>query len=103
LKALVAYQWPGNIRELENVLERATAFCDSDQISARDLPSLGQTSTPSDAGSARSLASLTLVEVEKMAIEQTLEACGGNKAQSARVLGITEKSIYNKMKRLGLS
>ena len=45
---------------------------------------------------------LPLAVVERLAIQQTLEACGGNKALAARTLGITEKSIYNKMTRLGL-
>jgi DNA-binding NtrC family response regulator len=45
---------------------------------------------------------MTLDNVEKMALEQTLKAVGGNKAKAARELGISEKSIYNKLKRLGL-
>ena len=49
-----------------------------------------------------SLAGMTLKQVEALAIEQTLKACKGNKAKSARMLGISEKSIYNKMKRLGI-
>ena len=49
------------------------------------------------------LAGRTLKDIEREAIEQTLEAYGGNKAKSARVLGISEKTIYNKMRRLGIS
>jgi len=51
---------------------------------------------------ASNLAGLTLAEVEKLAIVDTLHACHGNKAKAARELGISEKSIYNKMKRLGI-
>jgi DNA-binding NtrC family response regulator len=48
------------------------------------------------------LAGRTLQDIERQAILDTLCACGGNKAKSARMLGISEKSIYNKMRRLGL-
>jgi DNA-binding NtrC family response regulator len=50
----------------------------------------------------RALAGLTLDDIERIAIEQTLLACRGNKAKSARMLGISEKSIYNKIKRLSV-
>jgi DNA-binding NtrC family response regulator len=56
-----------------------------------------------DNSSDKSLAGRTLEDVEKMAVEQTLRYVGGNKARAARELGISEKSIYNKMKRLGLN
>ncbi len=59
----------------------------------------GQAVSP---GQAFDLACKTLAEVEKQAIIATLHACRGNKAQTARVLGISEKSIYNKMRRHGL-
>jgi DNA-binding NtrC family response regulator len=49
-----------------------------------------------------SLAGMTLAEIEKQAILETLEACNGNKAMTARTLGISEKSIYNKMRKHGI-
>ncbi|MEN6626965.1 MAG: sigma-54 dependent transcriptional regulator [Candidatus Sumerlaeia bacterium] len=101
LDALMKHPWPGNMRELENVLEQASAFCDGEEIGAAELPL--RPVTPSvNHGSSRPLAGLSLQELERMAIEQTLEACGGNKARAARQLGISEKSIYNKMERLGM-
>lgn len=100
-QALLDHPWPGNIRELENVLERASAFCQEGKISTEDL----HLSRPNVAGSneAGSLAGMTLADIERRAILETLTASGGNKKAAARSLGIDEKSIYNKMKRLGIT
>lgn len=102
---LMLHSWPGNIRELENVLERSIGFCVRDLLTAEDV----RFTTLSDAtdveqadGVARNLAGMTLDDVEKKAIVETLSFVGGNKAKAARVLGISEKSIYNKMRRLGV-
>ena len=115
---LAQYAWPGNVRELENVMERSSAFCDNHCIDVKDLPAdLTQTAPspvvvdmsanfPADpsacATSASTLAGLKLSQIEKMALEQTLDACGGNKSEAARMLGISEKSVYNKMDRYGM-
>ena len=110
LSHLKSHSWPGNIRELENVLERAVAFTDGDQLHPADLVLKQSHSalTPAADEQVRiprpySLAGMTLQEIEAQAILETLEASDGNKARSARMLGISEKSIYNKMKRLGIS
>lgn len=104
VRSLEDYAWPGNIRELENVLERATAFARGTEITATDL---GLEPRPASSGtsaaSAASLAGMTLAEIERRAIIETLAACEGNKKAAARMLGIDEKSIYNKMKRLGIT
>jgi DNA-binding NtrC family response regulator len=107
LELVSSYSWPGNVRELENMLERASAFCDGKILEERHLP--GLLKSPSSSGrkglpasAAPNIAGLTLEELEKMAIRQTLELCKQNKAATARHLGITEKSIYNKMARHGL-
>jgi len=108
LALLARYSWPGNVRELENVLERASAFCEGSALEEKNFPpELGRILTPGAAGANRQtihsgIGGLPLEEVEKLAIQQTLELCQGNKAAAARQLGITEKSIYNKMARLGL-
>lgn len=101
---LVNYAWPGNIRELENVLERSTAFC-TDQTITRDDLGL-QPLTASQAGiasEATTLAGLTWEEIEKRALLDTLQHCQGNKREAARMLGIDEKSVYNKLKRLQIT
>ena len=100
MNQLKRFGWPGNIRQLENVLERASALSDgSIQCGDLDIP---QTAQEASTANGVALAGKTLAQIEKLAIQQTLEACGGNKAKTARVLGISEKSIYNKMKRHGI-
>ena len=88
--------WPGNVRELENVLERATAFADASTIDVADLSLSDQ---PESAPPA-TLAGMSLADIERRAILETLAFCGGNKRAAARTLGIDEKSIYNKIRRL---
>ncbi|MCY2988190.1 MAG: sigma-54 dependent transcriptional regulator [Planctomycetota bacterium] len=105
LEALLRHPWRGNVRELENILERASAFCEGEVIRVEDL--LFPSSRPSGSSPAApppppTLAGKTLDELEQQAILDTLGACGGNKAEAARRLGISEKSIYNKMKRFDL-
>jgi DNA-binding NtrC family response regulator len=102
------YPWPGNVRQLENVLERASAFCTGKMIQADDLPDelhhlssiKPDSADPKADADMPRVAGMTLDDLEKLAIEQTLELCQGNKAAAARRLGITEKTIYNKMTRL---
>ena len=103
LSAIERHSWPGNVRELENVLERATAFCNRGTITMADLSFDDVTSTQAAGGGLASLAGMTLEQVEARAILDTLRATGGNKAKAARDLAISEKSIYNKIKRLKLA
>ena len=105
IERLCAHHWPGNIRELENVLERSSAYSDSPCIDAGDI-SLTSAGLPGDSLVPKGgfvLAGKTLAEIERQAIIDTLRACNGNKAMTARTLGISEKSIYNKMKRLEIT
>jgi DNA-binding NtrC family response regulator len=101
VKELEGYSWPGNIRELENVLERGTAFCESAMLKPEDL-GLREMEIEDDSA-LMSLAGQTLDEIERRAIIDTLSLLGGNKKAAAKMLGIDEKSIYNKMRRLGIS
>lgn len=101
-RVLAEYRWPGNVRELENVLERATAFAEDSRVHLIDLPPEVRQDQNRSSLPASGLAGVALSEIERQAIIQTLELCEGNKSRAARSLGISEKSIYNKMKRLGL-
>jgi DNA-binding NtrC family response regulator len=107
LQALMLHDWPGNVRELENILESATAFCSHGTLTQEDMkfsslstPGLPATALPA---AQRSLAGLTLKELERLALADTLRMCNGNKAQAARRLGISEKGFYNKIKRFNLT
>ncbi|QGJ68413.1 PEP-CTERM-box response regulator transcription factor [Planctomycetales bacterium 10988] len=110
---LLQHHWPGNIRELENVLERASAYCQDLQIDRDDLDifsfqsplespseeSVTSVSNPKET----SLAGLPLEEVERRAIRDTLLECNGNRADAARMLGVSERTVYNKIRKLGLT
>lgn len=101
MAAMQAYDWPGNVRQFENVLERSAAFCDGSVIQVKDLPAAVQGSKPS--GRVPSgIGGIPLSDLERESLIQTLKLCNGNKAETARRLGITEKSVYNKLKRHGL-
>jgi DNA-binding NtrC family response regulator len=108
LALMQRYTWPGNVRELENMLERASAFCDGRVLEEKHFPpELIRPAAPAQAGArpgsaTPAIGGMVLEDLEKLAIQQTLQLCEGNKAAAARHLGITEKSIYNKMARLGL-
>lgn len=99
---MAEYRWPGNVRELENIMERASAFCDAPVISASDLPEELRSPAAVGDSSGLHLAGLKMSEIEQRAIEQTLESCGNNRTEAARMLGISERSIYNKIRQLGL-
>ena len=104
LALFMEYGWPGNVREMENILERCSAFCDEGVIQVKDLPeSFKDVPERKDAVAVDGLAGMPLAEIEKTAITQTLKMCGGNKAEVSRRLGISEKSVYNKIKSYGIS
>ncbi|MGQ0503780.1 MAG: helix-turn-helix domain-containing protein, partial [Myxococcaceae bacterium] len=98
LEVLKNYDWPGNIRELRNAVERAVILCDNDLINQEHLP-------PDMAGkgpekqSFRIPFGLTLDTVEKDYILGSLQRNGGNKARTAEILGVSEKTLYNKINR----
>ena len=96
---LVSYAWPGNVRELENVLERSTAFAQAELLDADDLEGFQNRDgiTAQDVDPA-TFQGLSLKQIEKQVIVNTLARCGGNKNEAAKILGISLKSIYNKLK-----
>ncbi|HUL10702.1 MAG TPA: sigma-54 dependent transcriptional regulator [Methylococcaceae bacterium] len=106
LAALRNYPFPGNVRELENILERAVALCEGDRIREDDLqlpsvdPELSAAATPLPEGD-MSLESY-MDEVEKKAIITALEKTRWNKTAAAKVLGITFRALRYRLKRLGL-
>ncbi len=96
---LQGYAWPGNIRELRNTVERAMILADGEVIGEEHLPPDMQATAHPEAAGLRLGLGLTLDQVEKDYILATLQRNGGNKARTAELLGISEKTLYNKLHR----
>jgi transcriptional regulator with PAS, ATPase and Fis domain len=105
LEAMQQYAWPGNIRELRNVVERAMIVCQSDTIARSDLP-LEKSVAPAvpafTDGAIPSLKQL-LQETERQAILAALEHTGNNRAEAAKILGIHRTGLYQKMRKHGIA
>lgn len=97
LRRLEAYEWPGNVRELENVLERAVTFS-SDAVLKPGALTFSTAGPAIEAPLEGAFTERTLVEIERSAIRATLEHTKGDKVRAAEILGISLKSIYNKLK-----
>ena len=98
LEVLTSYAWPGNIRELRNTVERAVILCDGDLIDLEHLPP-DMAGTVPEAATLKVSMGMPLREVEKEYILSSLRRNGGNKARTAELLGISEKTLYNKLNR----
>lgn len=102
MRALCAYAFPGNVRELENILERATALCAGESIQAEDLRL--EPEEIGDAGGGRGEECLDdyINRVERQAILEALQQTAGNRTAAARVLGVTFRSLRYRLERLGI-
>jgi DNA-binding NtrC family response regulator len=106
LTAMEAYRWPGNIRELQNCIERAVIVAQGPVVEVGDLPpylfedrpklaQTGPTSLPADLDG-------ELARVEREILTRALRECGGIQARAAERLGITERSLWHRVKKLGI-
>jgi len=100
---LRGYGWPGNIRELQNAIERAFALSGADTITLADLPPLRDDAVPASMVAADAAAARTLREEEERVIAAALRESGGNKNEAARLLGIDRQRLYRKIKKYGLA
>ncbi len=117
LDLLVAYPWPGNIRELENVVERAVLFCDTHELNVSDLPpdvrgiaALANVPLPdtdlqaalASEGGLKEHVKVAMSRLERELVSRALQQTGGNVTHAARLLKISRKGLQLKMKELGL-
>lgn len=99
MKALLGHDYPGNVRELANMIEHAVLLAKNSVIKLDDLPMPKETTGE---GPGSDLENLPLKELERMHILRILEHTGGNRSEAARVLGIERTTLYNKLKSYGL-
>ncbi len=102
LMRLVAYDWPGNVRELLNLVQKMVVLCQDDTIDVRDVPAEIRAPEGEESPGLGSLAGVGLDRLEKEAIRQTLAMTGGNREQTAQLLGIGERTLYRKLREYGL-
>ncbi len=97
LKAFTAHNWPGNVRELRNVLERSLIISDREYIEERHLPLLEAREIPNSGNAVLISVGTTVSEAEKRLIYKTLEFTENNKTRAAEILGISLKTLHNKL------
>ena len=100
---LLKYDYPGNVRELENIIERAVVIAREDVISVEDLPfreSMGETTEGRKAE--EGLLRGSIEELEKKLIVEAMEKAGDHQSRAAELLGISERMLRYKLKKYGL-
>jgi DNA-binding NtrC family response regulator len=107
LRSLEGYDWPGNLRELRNVLERAVILAGDGPIGPEDvhIPARARLAAAGSAPLAPGAPPAnegTLSETEERMVRDALERAGGNKSKAARLLGITRRALYGRLERYGI-
>jgi transcriptional regulator with PAS, ATPase and Fis domain len=103
LEVLERHDWPGNVRELLHAIEAAMVVCDGDEILPRHLPrSLNPLPPPAASPVAAEGPLATLEQMEREHIERALRATDGHRGNAAKILGISERNLYRKLREYGL-
>lgn len=100
LEVLMTHRWPGNVRELANVVEHATILCDEPPIQSEHLPSRFENRQIHGSTSLQFDRPMTIREIEMRAIYAAIERNGGNKTKAADELGMSNKTLYNKLNQV---
>ncbi|MCK4659148.1 MAG: sigma-54-dependent Fis family transcriptional regulator [Phycisphaerae bacterium] len=103
LRKLTNYSWPGNVRELRNVVEGMVIEAEQPMLSLEDLPEGLKSTTDIVPVSAPSFAGLSMAEVERLHIINTLRLTDGNREKAARILKISPRTLYRKLREYGLN
>jgi two-component system response regulator HydG len=99
-RRLLNYSWPGNVRELKNCIESMVVLTSDSTIGVEDIP--GHIALEEGQEEKGALVGMSIAEMEKELIKNTLAAVGGHRAASAKILGIGERSLYRKLDQYGL-
>src|SRR5262249_17861970 len=105
---LLSYDWPGNVRQLRNVIESMVVVDVDEVLDIDDLPDelappAGEVIAASSANGLHELVGKSINDIEALFIGETLKATGGNREEAAHMLGIGERTLYRKIKEYGLS
>jgi len=96
VKHMASYTWPGNVRQLQHMLERLTILAPDNRIDERAVQDAIEATEPRDSGSE------TLADAEMEQIKRVIAATNGNKSRAARILGIERKTLYRKLEKMGV-
>jgi two-component system response regulator HydG len=102
LRKLINHNWPGNVRELRNVIVRMCLEAETPKLHVDDLPEALRASTDIVPVGPPNLAGMSMADVEKLHIMNTLRMCGGNREKTAKALGIGARTLYRKLREYGL-
>jgi len=102
IRRLTAYSWPGNIRELRSVIDVMVVMADRPQLEVEDLPENIRGSTEIVLAGAAGTTGLTMEQMERIHIANTLKLTGGNREKTAKILGIGARTLYRKLREYGL-
>jgi two-component system response regulator HydG len=100
---LMSYSWPGNVRELRNEVEKLVVLSPAPEIGPETLPKAIRPGSAVPVGGLENVVGISLEQLEKEAIRNTLKLTNGNREQAAKILGIGERTLYRKIKEYDLS
>lgn len=100
---LMAYHWPGNVRQLKNAVENMVVLSDHSRLSMESLPAEIRPPSPDAASGMNNLVGISITQAERELIRNTLKMYNGNREQVAKVLGIGERTLYRKIKEYDLT
>ena len=103
LRKLTNYMWPGNVRELRNVVEGMVIEAEHPMLNVEDLPEGLRSTTDIVPVTAPSFTGLSMAEVERLHIINTLRVTDGNREKAARILKISPRTLYRKLREYGLN
>jgi len=99
---LMSHSWPGNVRQLKNVIELMAALATGPKLTLRDLPPDMRPAAGESSGTMNNLVGISLEQAERELIRNTLKLTEGNREQAAKILGIGERTLYRKIKEYDL-